>query len=202
MLKKQPSQVAHTVRRLNIGCGRNILEGWINLDIKPLPGVDVVADLELCGSVPLPLEDDSIDELLLSHVIEHIRDSLGVMQELYRVAKAGAKATIRVPYGGSDDAWEDPTHVRGYFADSFGYFSQPYYWRADYGYRADWQPKKITFLVHARLCQGLPPQMMLEKIHLQRNVVREMVAELVAIKPARKPLKSLAAAPKLEVTLA
>ena len=201
MSKNQQSEVTHPLRRLNVGCGRNILAGWINLDVKPLPGVDVVADLELCASVPLPIEDDSVDEFLLSHVIEHVRDSLGVMQELYRIAKANAKVTIRVPYGGSDDAWEDPTHVRAYFADSFGYFSQPYYWRADYGYRADWQPKKITLFAYARACKGLPPQLMLEKIHTQRNIVREMVAELVAIKPARKPMRNLASAPKLEVTL-
>jgi SAM-dependent methyltransferase len=201
MSKNQQSEVTHPLRRLNVGCGRNILAGWINLDVKPLPGVDVVADLELCTSVPLPIEDDSVDEFLLSHVIEHVRDSLGVMQELYRIARANAKVTIRVPYGGSDDAWEDPTHVRAYFADSFGYFSQPYYWRADYGYRADWQPKKITLHAFARACKGLPPQLMLEKIHTQRNIVREMVAELVAIKPARKPMRNLVSAPKLEVTL-
>ena len=32
--------------RLNVGCGRSALEGWINLDFMPLPGVDIVADLE------------------------------------------------------------------------------------------------------------------------------------------------------------
>src|SRR5688572_28200923 len=105
--------------RLNVGCGRNILPGWINLDFTELPGVDVVADLEKCGTIPIPLASDTIDEFLLSHLIEHIRGSLDLMQELYRLAKPHARAVIRVPHGASDDAWEDQTHVRAYFAQSF-----------------------------------------------------------------------------------
>lgn len=33
------------MKRLNLGCGRDIKKGWINLDILKLPGVDVVYDL-------------------------------------------------------------------------------------------------------------------------------------------------------------
>jgi SAM-dependent methyltransferase len=67
-----------------------------------------------------------------------------LMQELHRIAKPNGKLVIRCPHGASDDAWEDPTHVRAFFARSFGYFSQPFYWLADYGYRGDWQPAKIV----------------------------------------------------------
>ena len=126
--------------RLNVGCGRTLLPDWINLDVRPLPGVDLVADLDGRGSAgpaaaPLPLPDGSVEEFLLSHVLEHIREPLPMMEELWRVAAPGARMTVRCPYGSSDDAWEDPTHVRAIFLQSFGYFSQPYYWRADYGYR-------------------------------------------------------------------
>jgi len=188
-------------RRLNVGCGRNILPGWINLDFAALPGVDVVADLEKCGTTPIPLESDSIDEFLLSHVIEHIRGSLDLMQDLYRLAKPNARAVIRVPHGGSDDAWEDQTHIRAYFAQSFGYFSQPFYWRADYGYRGDWQPKKITLFAETQLCRGMDASIILELIQSQRNVVREMVAELEAIKPARPPLRELQVPAAIEIAL-
>jgi SAM-dependent methyltransferase len=186
------------LRRLNVGCGRNVMPGWINLDIAKLPGVDVVADIEKCSVEPFPIEADSIDEFLLSHVIEHVHASLDLMQELYRIAKPNAKATIRVPFGGSDDAWEDPTHVRAYFANSFGYFSQPFYWRADYGYRADWQPKRIVYLLEGQRFQKVPIPMLVDKIETQRNIVREMVAELAAVKPARQPLRELQVTPKLE----
>lgn len=138
-------------RRLNVGCGRTPMPGWINLDSRALAGVDVVADLEQCAHAPLPFDSDSIDEILVSHVIEHIRSPLPMMQELHRVARPGALATIRVPYGSSDEAWEDPAHVRPYFLQSFGYFSQPYYWRADYGYRGDWRPLKTTLLMDGKI---------------------------------------------------
>lgn len=190
-----------SARRLNVGCGRNIIPGWLNLDIVSLPGVDVVADLERCATNPIALESDSIDEFLLSHVIEHIQASLDLMQELYRLAKPNAKAVIRVPHGGNDDAWEDPTHVRAYFPNSFGYFGQPFYWRADYGYRGDWQIKKIIFLVDGRF-RGMTPPAIGEKIQTQRNVVQEMIAELVAIKPAREPRRELQTAPAFEIAFA
>jgi hypothetical protein len=43
-----------------------------------------------------------------------------LMQELHRIAKPNGKLVIRCPHGASDDAWEDPTHVRAFFARSFG----------------------------------------------------------------------------------
>ena len=71
-------------RRLNVGCGRNIRRGWINLDSAALPGVDIVCDLDQMRRAPIPLPDDSVAEFLLSHVIEHLRDPLALMQELWR----------------------------------------------------------------------------------------------------------------------
>ena len=141
-------------RKLHVGCGRNIMESWINLDIADLPGVDIVADLDNCKNVKLPLGNDSIDEFFVSHVIEHIRNPLDMMEELHRVASPDALAVFRCPYGSSDEAFEDPTHVRQYFLNSFGYFSQPFYWRADYGYRGDWITEKITLIVDGNKHKG------------------------------------------------
>lgn len=179
------------LRKLNVGCGRNILEGWINLDAQALPGVNIVGDLDRCRDTPLPIESDSIDEFLLSHVIEHIRDQLSMMQELHRVAKPGAVAILRTPYGSSDDAYEDPTHVRQMFLHSCDYFAQPMYWRADYGYRGDWKTQKVTLVVSQKENEGLTAEQIMNKVHMLRNVVREMVVELVAVKPLRQPLAEL-----------
>lgn len=187
--------------RLNVGCGRNIQAGWINLDSIALPGVDIVCDLERLRQSPIPLPDDSVGHFLLSHVIEHIHDSLGLMQELWRLAAPGATAVVRVPHGGSDDAWEDPTHVRAYFLNSFGYFSQPFYWRADYGYRGDWLAERISLFVDRSRCAGLGPDAIVLKAHHERNIVREMVCELRAIKPIRAPLRELQAPYRIEVQL-
>jgi SAM-dependent methyltransferase len=189
-------------KRLNVGCGRNVKPGWVNLDSVQLPGVDVVADLERCRGKPLPFDDNSVDEFLLSHVIEHIRDPLPLMEELHRIAKQNALAVIRVPYGSSDDAFEDPTHVHCYFLNSFGYFSQPFYWRADYGYRGDWLTRKITLVVDRKEYEGVEAQQIFTRINTLRNVVRETIAELVAVKPIREPKQELQVSPKIEILLA
>jgi SAM-dependent methyltransferase len=186
--------------RLNVGCGRNIREGMINLDSVALPGVDIVCDLEGLRQTHIPLPDQSVDYFLLSHVLEHIKDSLGLMQELWRLAMPGAIAEIRVPHGASNDAWEDPTHVRAYFPGSFGYFSQPFYWRADYGYRADWQPEYLKLMVDRARCKDLSPQDILAKADCERNLVREMVCEMRAVKPIREPRKELQTEMQIEIS--
>ncbi len=177
---------ASGVQRLNLGCGTDIREGWINLDSNKLPGVDVTANLDDCARIPLPFADNSIDEFFCSHVLEHLRDALGFMQELHRVAKPGAVLTIKVPYGSSDDADEDPTHVRRLFVYSFSYFSQRGYWYADYGYRGDWDTDNIVLTVDAARHAGKSFEQIFEEMRTQRNVVLEMTATLKAVKPARE----------------
>lgn len=187
--------------QINLGCGRNILPGWINLDRTPLPGVDVVADLADCSRNPLPFADDSADRFLLQHVLEHIADPLPLMQELHRIARPGAVAVVRTPYGSSDDAWEDPTHVRPYFLGSFGYFGQPLYWRADYGYRGDWAVERIVLLVPRSRAGERSAGEVMEMVRHERNVVAEMYAELRAVKPIRPPRRELQQAPPVMIEL-
>jgi SAM-dependent methyltransferase len=150
----------------------------------------------------MALPDDSVREFLLSHVIEHIHDILPLMQELWRVAEPGAMAEIRVPHGGNDDAWEDPTHVREMFPRSFAFFSQPHYCRADYGYRGDWQPEKIRLVVDRARFGAVDPQEIFERSRQERNVVTEMICWMRAVKPIREPRPELQVAPELEVAFA
>ena len=187
--------------RLNLGCGRMILPGWVNVDIMPLPGVDVLADLNGLAENPLPFGEDSVDEILCSHTIEHIQNVLPFMQDLHRVARAGARAVFKVPYGSSDAAFEDPTHVRAFFLHSFEYFAQPCYWRADYGYRGDWETEKIELLVDARKMQDGDVACILEAISTRRNTVLEMTATLLAVKPVRRPDETHRSSPKLTLIL-
>ena len=190
-LFKTPGRVAAPTgsasRRLHLGCGRDIREGWINLDSSPLPGVTVVADLDDCRQTPLPFADNSVDEFFGSHVLEHLRNPLPFMQEIHRVATPVAKAVFHVPYGSSDDADADPTHMRRYFVNSFHFFSQLAYWRADYGYRGDWEIEGIVLAVPVERYAGISQEQIFEDIRSQRNVVIEMIATLRAVKPIRVP---------------
>ena len=166
------------------------MDGWINVDCVPLPGVDLVVELDDPEKVNLPWPDDSTDELALIHVYEHIRHPLPLLAEMWRIAKPDAVLTIACPYGSSDDAFEDPTHVRPIFLNSFGFLGQPFYWRADYGYRGDWKIDHLTLDIAARYREVAEAGIMRDVMEL-RNVVNQITATLRAVKPAREPRQDL-----------
>jgi SAM-dependent methyltransferase len=56
--------------RLNLGCGHIPLDGFVNIDMRPLPGVDVVAAVD-----DLPVEPGSIAEIFSAHVLEHFPEA-------------------------------------------------------------------------------------------------------------------------------
>lgn len=111
--------------RLNLGCGGTKLSGWLNVDKAPACAPDRLVDLE---QFPWPWSDNSIDEVMLSHVLEHLGAEtdtyLGIIKELYRVCRDGAKITITVPHPRHDDFLSDPTHVRPITAHGIVAFSQ------------------------------------------------------------------------------
>ena len=176
--------------KINLGCGKWPLKGYVNIDNIKGDGVDIVADI-----MELPFDDESVEEIIGIDVLEHIQDTLGLMQELYRVSKPNAICKFKVPYGASDDAWENPTHVRPYFVGSFMPFSQPYWWRDCNNYTADWQAKEIRLFVNGKF----ESDDWLRDIMLYRNIVLSMEIELVCIKPARKTKKELQENPKINV---
>lgn len=111
--------------KLDIGCGGNKQEGFTGMDLRDLPGVDIVHDIE---SFPWPLEDESCLIVVASHVIEHIepRYSLQFMDELWRVLIFGGTFCASTPYPGSRGYWQDPTHKQGWNEATFQYFSPDY----------------------------------------------------------------------------
>jgi predicted SAM-dependent methyltransferase len=104
--------------RLNLGCGNRKLQGWRNVDKVPDCSPDELVDLE---QLPWPWPDNSVDEIFLSHVLEHLGQAtdvyLGIIKELYRVCRDGATITIIVPHPRHDHFLTDPTHVRAVTAE-------------------------------------------------------------------------------------
>ena len=54
---------------LDLGCGENKTRGFVGMDKRPLPSVDIVHDLEI---FPYPLENESCLSIVGSHIVEHI----------------------------------------------------------------------------------------------------------------------------------
>jgi SAM-dependent methyltransferase len=174
--------------KLNLGCGKQRLDGWINIDRDPAVA-DLFCDLDAPG-LHLPYPCGSVEQFFMSHVLEHLRYPLPCMKELWRVAKPGATLEIRTPHGASDDAWEDQTHVRPYFPNSFLAFGQPYYWRSgEVGYRGDWKVAEIQLLVDPQWVES--PGDNLKYLPIIRNWCIEMRALLSAVKPARSRSREL-----------
>jgi len=73
---------------LNLGSARKILPGFVNLDLSPNVGADVVHDLEV---LPLPFGPASFDAVFGSHVFEHIRRErfIPLVGDLVRILKPG-----------------------------------------------------------------------------------------------------------------
>ncbi|HYS99636.1 MAG TPA: class I SAM-dependent methyltransferase [Thermoplasmata archaeon] len=84
-----------TPPRMNLGCGRRPIPGYVNVDIFPGPGVDVVADVQK----RLPFDDGTFEEVYASHVLEHVLDLPLAIREIHRVLKSDGLLVARVPFG-------------------------------------------------------------------------------------------------------
>lgn len=83
--------------RLNLGCGDKLLSGYINIDIAPSrKGIkpDKIMDLK-----HLDYCDNSIDEILSIHVIEHFYywEAENLVKEWQRVLKNNGRIIIECP---------------------------------------------------------------------------------------------------------
>lgn len=116
--------------KLNLGAADRRIPGFISVDIAP-PADEVV---DLAGV--WPWQDSSVDEVLALDVCEHIRDlkehnlvvrhplgRIHFMNELHRVMKPGARATIETPNAARGSGFfQDPTHVSPWCLSTFKYF--------------------------------------------------------------------------------
>lgn len=95
--------------RLDLGAGSNPREGFHGVDIRKLPEVGTVFDLR---KTPWPWANESVDEAVSSHFIEHLDGDERILffNELYRVMKFDAKAQIICPNWSHERAYGDPTH--------------------------------------------------------------------------------------------
>ncbi len=107
-------------RVLDIGCGQAKWPGAIGLDISPFSAADVIADVNWR---PWPFADSTFDRIICKHIIEHVADMLGFMEEVYRIARVGAMVEIVTPHFSNRYSFTDPTHLRHLGWRSWEYFA-------------------------------------------------------------------------------
>ena len=81
--------------KLNLGCGNEILDGYINIDRYNNTGsVDMSCDIG-----ELPFDDESVDEIYTSHVFEHIglNEIYAVIEEWRRVLRDRGRLVMNLP---------------------------------------------------------------------------------------------------------
>jgi len=123
------------MKKLNLGCGKDIKEGYVNVDFVKQKGINVVCDLE---KFPWPFKDNEFDEVFASHFLEHVKDFERTLLEIKRITKRGAIIRIRVPHFSCGVTYRDPTHKT-----FFSYFTFNYYEKINKNYE---KPEALRFI--------------------------------------------------------
>lgn len=109
-------KIQKKIMKLNMGCGKDIKPGFINVDYYKLPGIEKVYDF---NKFPYPFKDNTFNFILMRNILEHLSDPVSVMNELHRISKPSTTIYIRVPHFSSCNVWGDIEHKRGYNYSSF-----------------------------------------------------------------------------------
>ncbi len=110
---------------VNLGCGKVRIPNSIGVDrVKIENYVDIVHDLD---TIPYPFKNDSIDEIHMYHVLEHLNEPIKKIEEIHRILKKGGKLYLRVPHFSSMGAFTDITHIRPFGYSSFDCFEKDNY---------------------------------------------------------------------------
>ncbi len=168
--------------KLDIACGQNKQPGFKGVDIAPGPGVDFVWDLE---KYPWePFEDESVEEIYVSHYAEHVGDLNKFMNEVWRICTPDAKVTIVGPYYTSIRAWQDPTHVRVLSEATWAYYDAE--WRKankldHYPIKANFKGEKLMVFFNPPWDKKTEEARQFAQQHYW-NVISDIYVELRAIK--------------------
>lgn len=84
--------------KLNVGCGTDYKEGWINIDNN---SDDNIEELDLNWDLrnPLPYKDNSVDFIFNEHFIEHltVEEGQAAIKDFMRILKPGGVLRIATP---------------------------------------------------------------------------------------------------------
>ena len=184
--------------KINLGCGKDYLDDWVNVDFYDDSTCDIKHDLEI---FPWPWEDNSVSEILIKHTLEHLgadwKVYIKILQEMYRVCEDDAHIQVDVPSPWHWNYISDPTHVRPVTPDGLNLFSKEHCQKCiDEGmsetpfamiYDVDLRPHdvewKFDLLWQGKIDRGEIQRSQIEEIHANyRNVVTEFKIPLAVVK--------------------
>lgn len=91
---KKALNMAKSIKNVQLGCGKHIIDGYINIDILD------TADIKWDVRKSLPFESNSIDKIFSEHFFEHIDypvSANNLLDESYRVLKKNGEFIIGIP---------------------------------------------------------------------------------------------------------
>ena len=179
-------QLLKNLNKLNLCSGLTRYEDYTNVDKHKTSYTDMVVNLE---QVPWPFETSSVDEVNLTHVLEHITNQISFMNELYRIMAPNGKVYYRGPHARSSGAWQDPTHTRPLPEEWFTYFDGDFRYIQGIvysGINTHFKISNESYILHPDyskwLKEGLTQeQLRFDLIH-KFNVATDFICLLTAIK--------------------
>jgi len=120
--------------KLNLAAGLKIEKGYLNTDIKKLPGIQKVFDL---NKYPYPFKDNQFSEIKIIESIHVVKNLIKFMEEIYRISKPNAILIIKSEIFLSPECAGDPFYKTRIGYNSFDVFLdeeglEEYYSKAKY----------------------------------------------------------------------
>jgi predicted SAM-dependent methyltransferase len=87
----------HSIRKLQLGSGDNVLAGWLNTDVYVFKQAKELVHLD--ARKPFPLPDASFDLVFSEHMLEHLTygEGLHCLRECHRVLRPGGRIRVATP---------------------------------------------------------------------------------------------------------
>ncbi len=82
--------------KLNVGCGTDLRNGYVNIDARPEVKPDIVVTFPC---LLVPLIDDKVDYIVCRDLLEHLFrwEAISMLAEFYNLLESNGKLEIRVP---------------------------------------------------------------------------------------------------------